>query len=123
MVLQPRRQFLILPFPGGPPQGRGFLWQLVPLTQPEDRGRFWTSKAHGFPNNLDLWKGKCAADWGWGGIILVICVHPRGKALYLEAGKSESQDVEVPSPGAPGGLGLVIVLQLWGGIFEGTGVP
>lgn len=66
MALQPRRQFLILPFPGGPLQGRrGFLWQLC-LTQPKDRGRFYTSKARGFTNNLDIWNGKPAAGWGAG---------------------------------------------------------
>ena len=111
MALQPRRQFLILPFPGGPLQGRrGFLWQLS-LTQPKDRGRFYTSKARGFTNNL-VWifgTENPRLAGGGGGIIRASwvltplpAVHLKEVDVYSEAGKSESQDFsEVPSSGAP----------------------
>lgn len=36
----------------------GFFGSSVPLTEPKDRGRVYTSKAQGFPNNLNSWKGK-----------------------------------------------------------------
>lgn len=42
----------------------GFFGSSVPLTEPKDRGRVYTSKAQGLPNNLDSWKGKPAITLG-----------------------------------------------------------
>ena len=57
--------------------------------------------------------GRIQAGWV---LVPFLALHLTGVDLTSEAGKSESQDREVPSPGAPWGLGLVMVLQ-WLGTF------